>query len=302
VIARRWAQLDGGAGMMGGMSVAGREWIEQLPAELDGQRNLLHALLRECESQQNIRWLVIACSLGRGAADRLSDLDIGMGLADEQFDTAIVNVRRAVDGLGELVDSYHHQLPGLTMSHERIFAQYADRCQVDLVVIPASGTQSFGPVRDEVVLYDPDKRMSRVFEQAAVTPGQVREWAFGGWCALVDLGKYLRRGSRWEALQRLTEAQGQLWRLWAAACEVPNPQFGLTSLLDFAPPQLPAAMETTVSDLDPDRLLAAARQAARQLSAVSDHLRPDQRAALPLAMGRFVTGDLDALASSPDPY
>ena len=83
---------------------------------------------------------------------------------------------------------------------------------------------------------------------------------------------------------------------------MPNPQFGLTSLLDFAPRQLPAAMETTVSDLDPGRLLAAARQAVRQLSAVSDHLRPDQRAALPLAMGRFVTGDLDALADLRDPY
>jgi hypothetical protein len=287
--------------MMGDMSADGRDWIEQLPAELEGQRKLLHALLRECESQRDIRWLVIACSLGRGAADRLSDLDMGMGVADEQFDAAIVGIRRAVDGLGELVDSYHHQLPGLTMSHERIFAQYADRCQVDLVVMPATAAESVGPIRDEVVLYDPDQRMVRVFEQAAVTPQQVREWAFGGWCALVDMGKYLRRGSRWEALQRLTEAQGQLWRLWAAVREVPNPQFGLTSLLDFAPAQLPAAMEATVSDLDHGRLLAAARQAARQLSAVSEHLRPDQRAALPLAMGRFVTSDLDALASSPDP-
>ena len=283
------------------MSADGHEWIERLPAELEGQRTLLRGLLRECESQQNIRWLVIACSLGRGAADRLSDLDMGLGVADEQFDAAILDVRRAVDGLGDLVDSYHHQLPGLTMSHERIFAQYADRGQVDLVVLPASAAESVGPVRDEVVLYDPDQRMTRVFEQAAVTPEQVREWAFGGWCALVDLGKYLRRGSRWEALQRLTEAQSQLWRLWAAACEVPNPQFGLTSLLDFAPGQLPRTMEATVSDLDPGRLLAAARQAARQLTAVSEHLRPGQRAALPLDMGRFVTGDLDALAGSPDP-
>ena len=283
------------------MSVDGHEWIEQLPADLDGQRKLLRGLLRACESQQNIRWLVIACSLGRGAADRLSDLDLGMGVADGQLDAALPDVRRAVDGLGDLVDSYHHQLPGLTMSHERIFAQYADRCQVDLVVLPASAPESVGPIRDEVVLYDPDKRMARVFEQPGVTPEQVREWAFGGWCALVDMGKYLRRGSRWEALQRLTEAQGQLWRLWAAACEVPNPQYGLTSLLDFAPGRIPAGMESTVSDLDHGRLLAAAQHAARQLGAISEHLRPDQRAALPLAMGRFVTGDLVALADSPDP-
>jgi hypothetical protein len=281
------------------MSIDGSEWIEQLPAELAGQRALLRGLLRECESNESVRWLVIACSVGRGAADRLSDLDMGMGVADEQFDAAIADVRRVVDGLGELVESYHHQLPGLTMTHERIFAQYADRCQVDLVVIPAS--QSIGPIRDEVALYDLDKRMTGAFEQAAVTPEQVREWAFGGWCALADMGKYLRRGSRWEALQRLTEAQGQIWRLWAAVHQVPNPQFGLTSLLDFAPGQIAPAMEATVSDLDPARLLAAGQQAVRQLSEAGRHLRPDQRTALPLAMGRFVTADLEALASSREP-
>jgi hypothetical protein len=288
--------------MMGGMSADGRAWVEQLPAELEGQRALLRGLLPECESNDSVRWLVIACSLGRGAADRLSDLDMGMGVADEHFDEAILDVRRTVDGLGELVDSYHHQLPGLTMSHERIFAQYADRCQVDLVVLPASAYESVGPIRDEVVLYDPDNRLARTFEQAAVTPEQVREWAFGGWCALADLGKYLRRGSPWEALQRLTEAQGQLWRLWAAVRGVPNPQFGLTSLLDFAPGQIPAEMESTVSDLSPGRLLAAARHSARLLTEVGEHLPPGQRAALPLAMGRYVTSDLHDLATSPDAY
>ncbi|HUZ51288.1 MAG TPA: hypothetical protein VMU94_02010 [Streptosporangiaceae bacterium] len=282
------------------MSVSGREWIERLPAELDVQRVLLRGLLRECESQESIRWLVIACSLGRGAADRLSDLDLGMGVADEQFDAAILDIRRAVDRLGDLVDSYHHELPGLTMTHERIFAQYADRGQVDLVVIPAS--QSVGPIRDEVVLYDPDLRIAGAFEQGAVTAGQVREWAFGGWCALADMGKYLRRGSRWEALQRLTEAQGQLWRLWAAVYEVPNPQFGLTSLLDFAPGQIPPAMETTVSDLDHARLLAAGQSLARQLTEASELLQPDFPAALPLAMGRYVTDDLEALVASREPY
>ena len=61
---------------------------------------------------------------------------------------------QVIDGLGDLVDSYHHQLPGRAMRHERIFAQYADRCQIDLVAIPAS--QTIGAVRDEVVLYGED--------------------------------------------------------------------------------------------------------------------------------------------------
>jgi hypothetical protein len=195
------------------MTATGHDWVEELPAELAGQRAILRRLLAACESDQAIRSLVIACSVGRGAGDRLSDLDMGIGVSDDDFESALSNVRRAVDDLGDLVDSYCHQLPGLTIRHERIFAQYADRCQVDLVVFPAS--EVVGPVRDQVVLYDPDRDVTSSPQEQAVTPQQVREWAFGGWCALADLGKYLRRGSPWEALQRLNEARDQLWRLWA---------------------------------------------------------------------------------------
>src|SRR5579859_1764833 len=272
------------------MSGQGRAWIDSLPDELDGQRALLRGLLLACESDDRIRWLVVACSVGRGAADRFSDLDLGIGVADDEFGAALADVRGAVDRLGPLVESYHHRLPELTTEHERIFAQYADRCQVDLVVFPA--TQNIGAIADEVVLYDPDDRIDASFERQLVTAEQAREWAFGGWCALADLGKYLRRGSWWEALQRLHDARAQLWRLWAAVLDVPNPQYGLTSILDFAPRRLPADTEATVSDLDPGRLLAAARSLAAQLTQAGSRLGPDLRAALPAAMGAFVTADL----------
>jgi hypothetical protein len=278
---------------MSAMAGQGSAWIDRMPEELGGQRTLLRGLLRACESDARIRWLAVACSVGRGAADRFSDLDMGMGIADDLFDGALADVRGVVDGLGDLVESYHHKLPRLTIPHQRIFAQYADRCQVDLVVIPA--TQALGQIADEVVLYDADDQIVVSFEPRAVTAGQAREWAFGGWCALIDLGKYLRRGSRWEALQRLHEAQGQLWRLRAAGLGVPNPQYGLTSILDFAPQSFPEQMESTVADLDPGRLLAAARNLAAQLTEVGSRLGPDLRAALPTEMGRFVTTDLAAL-------
>jgi hypothetical protein len=275
------------------MTADGHEWIEQLPAELAGQRAILRRLLRACESTASFRWLVVACSVGRGAADHLSDLDLGMGLADDQFDTAMGAAHDAVDGLGDLVDSYHHKLPGLAMPHERIFAQYADRCQVDLVVFPASA--SVGPIRDQVVLYDPDEAFNSSFGQDPVTREQAREWAFGGWCALADFGKYLRRGSAWEALQRLNDARGQVWQLWAAGYAIPNPQYGLTSILDFAPERIPPGMAATVSDLDPGRLLAAARSLARLLAEAGEHLPRDHRTALPARMAAFVTADLAAI-------
>jgi hypothetical protein len=35
-----------------------------------------------CEHDPDARWLVVGCSLARGNADRLSDLDVAMGVTD----------------------------------------------------------------------------------------------------------------------------------------------------------------------------------------------------------------------------
>src|SRR5579863_1264030 len=176
----------------------GREWISELPAELDGQKAIMLKLLDWCEADERAKYLVVACSVGRGVADRLSDLDMGMGLEAPDFDAALADAHQVIDQAGdELVDSYSHKIPGLAMPHERIFAQYANRCQIDMVVIPASET--YPGVKDEVILYDPEGIRAAKWQSAPVTPRQVREWAFNGWNCLADVGKYLRRGSAWEA-------------------------------------------------------------------------------------------------------
>jgi hypothetical protein len=276
----------------------GARWIEELPAGLTAQRGLLRGLRAFCQGDPDLRWLVVGCSLARGAGDWLSDIDAAVGVdagADEErFPDAFLRVRSAVDGLGGLVESYHHKLPGLTMTHERIFAQYADRSQLDLVVYPSAVFA--GSIPNAVVLYDPGRLLTVPDAGASVcaSPEQVREWAFQGWCALADLGKYVRRGSAWEALERLHEARAQLWRLWAAVRGVPQPQYGLTSVLDYSASCLPSGLEQTVSDLDLGRLLAAGLRVAELLGQAGDQLGEEQRGALPSAMGRFVTEDLRA--------
>lgn len=55
------------------MPTRGLDWIGGLPPELAGQRALLRGLLALCDADHRIRWLVIGCSLARGAGDRLSD-------------------------------------------------------------------------------------------------------------------------------------------------------------------------------------------------------------------------------------
>jgi hypothetical protein len=275
------------------MSCDGRDWISRLPAELDGQRAILLGLLDWSQHDERVRWLVVACSVGRGNADKLSDLDLGMAVTSEDLDAVVADVHQTVDGLADLVDSYQHKIDGLATPHWRIFAQYTNRCQVDLVVIPA--TEAFGAVKDEVVLYDPDGLRTATFEPMTVTPPQVRDWAFNGWACLADVGKYLRRGSAWEALERLHQARAEYWRLLATANDVPNPQYGITSLLDFAPNKVPTQAADTVSDLDLAGLADAAQRLAKQLTEAGDLLKPDLRATLPTAMASYITTDLAGL-------
>jgi hypothetical protein len=277
------------------MVIGGKAWIEQLPDEMAGQRMLLRGLLRLCEEEEIIRWLVIGCSLARGAGDYLSDLDLAMGVRDDEFEAVVPEISTAVEGLGDLVDSYQHKLPSVVAVHVRIFAQYAGRCQVDLMVFPASASAE--PFAGVVALYDPDAAIVTRAYREPPAPAQVREWAFHGWCALADVGKYLRRGSVWEALIQLNAARDQLWRLQAVAGGVPDPQFGLTSILDFAPETILPGMAGTVADLDPARLVSAARHLANLLSQAGQQLPVEHRAALPDAMTRYVISDLQQMTS-----
>ncbi|HXS66530.1 MAG TPA: hypothetical protein VN767_27055 [Streptosporangiaceae bacterium] len=278
--------------MVPGGHETGREWIEALPAELDGQKAIMRGLLDWCEGDERAKYLVVACSVGRGAADRLSDLDMGLGLESPDFDAALADAHQVIDSVGgELVESYHHKIPGLAMPHERIFAQYANRCQVDMVVIPAP--VKYPGVKDEVVLYDPESIRAAKWVPTEVTSTQVREWAFNGWACLADVGKYLRRGSAWEALERLHQARAEYWRLLATVHDVPNPQYGVTSLLDFAPEQVPASLAATASDVYLTHLLRAARNLAAELAGVGTQLPPEFRAVLPNAMAAFITADLE---------
>ena len=57
-------------------------------------------------------------------------------------------------------------------------------------------------------------------------------WAGWAWMRLYDVDKYLRRGSHWEALLKLEEARALLLRHHAATTDVPDPEFGITSLVD----------------------------------------------------------------------
>jgi len=234
-------------------------WLDDLRGRLPRHAELIDALVAICAADDRIEVLELQCSIARGAGDELSDLDLGLAVRDQDWEAVAAELPDRLRSISGTVDLLDHTMPEWgTRAHRRIFVQYADGRQVDLVVQPASNLA--GRVPGAVVLYDPAGRLATERRPASIaaTADDLRAWEMLGWELLANVAKYLARGSAWEALERLNDARGMALRLWAAAEGVPYPLFGLTSLLDAEPQRLPDGLESTVSGLEPDALRRAA--------------------------------------------
>ena len=296
----------------------GRAWLAALPDELAAQRRVMAGLVDLCEGWPLARSFIVGCSLGRGAADALSDIDAALGVDAPPgaegaaiVDSVAATVVAALPDLGTVVDVLRHRTGPADQHVQRIFAQFADGTQLDLAVVAEAGIEDrvrAGGAPDFVALYwagwQQDAQQPAGQEPGAayaVTGEQVREWAFHGWCALIDADKYLRRGSLWEAHGRLHEARHNIWALWAAAHGAMYPWHGLSQVLDHDPGNLPPGIDATVAGLDAAELHRAARAAAEVLTTASEAAseaaarRQGQRqgqghpADLPTAMAAYVT-------------
>jgi len=298
--------------------LAGRAWLATLPGELAAQRHVMAGLIALCEATPLVTSLSVGCSLGRGAADALSDIDAALGIDAERGDVGAGQVQAvearvvaALPGIGTLVDVLRHRVGPADRLIRRIFAQFADGTQLDLAVVAEAEVRRGDAAPDFVPLYQavgapdagvqaggalgggaPAGRRPASDEPGpayAVTGEQVREWAFLGWCALIDADKYLRRGSLWEAHNRLHEARHHIWVLWAAATGALYPWHGLSQVLDHDPRNLPPGIESTVTGLDPAGLRRAARASAALLTQVSASAAQRHPADLPSAMAGYVS-------------
>jgi hypothetical protein len=300
----------------GAGALTGRAWLGSLPAELAAQRRVMAGLVDRCEAWPLVRSFLVGCSLGRGAADSLSDIDAALGVDAERGQagadrvaTAEAMVAAALPDLGPLIDVLRHRTGTTDQSARRIFAQFADGTQLDLAVVAQADIEirlRAGGAPDFISLYQastppdskapdcqvPDSGAQLGGEPAAayaVTGDQVREWAFLGWCALIDADKYLRRGSLWEAHNRLNQARHQIWALWAAAHGALYPWHGLSQVLDHDPDNLPPGVESTVASLNAGDLYRAARASTEVLAVVSAAAARRHPADLPTAMAAYVT-------------
>lgn len=258
--------------------------------DLPRHAEVIDALRREVETSGAWRWLELSCSLASGRGDDLSDVDVGIG-----HDLAVDELRPSglllIEALGTPLDVLVHRQDSWPPGILRFAVEYASSVQLDLVIMPAGHRP--GLPEGSIAVVDKDSRLSEAWTPpvATVEGEQAREWAMLGWWALSNTAKYVRRQSLFEAVESLSESRTQALRLFAAGRRVPYPSFGLTTLLNFEPFELPAQLEDTYSlPTDPGRIIAAAW-------AMADLLRSTSSAAGE-ALGQDLSTPWQAVAES----
>lgn len=233
------------------------EWIEALPDSLAQHAAVLRRMLPLIQADQRIRAFEIKGSLARGNADEYSDIDARAWIGDSEYDDVLADLPALVRAVSETIDILF-ETPGSSY----LFVQYADGVQLELRAFRASERDA--RVAGTVVLLDRDALLDDVPESGQ--PWDADLWTGWAWMRLYDVDKLLRRGSLWEALNRLEEARARLLRHHAATLGVPEPELGITSIVD-AGAELPARLEETVASLDAEDLRRAALACAEVLCA-----------------------------------
>lgn len=273
-----------------------RAWLSRLAPELKRQQEAITALLDLCEASAAVSSLSVGCSIGRGAADALSDVDAAIGVRASRGPGGAADLRVVEElvigllpGLGAVVDILRPESAGGDSGIRRLFVQFTDRLQLDLAVLVEDGVRRGEAAPDFVTVYwsgDPPTG-TQGMPAREVSAEQVREWSFLGWRALLDADKYLRRGSLWEAHLRLHEARERIWMLWAAAHHAAYPWHGLSQVLDHDARLLPAGVEATVAGLEPTALRGAVVASLDVLDRCSGAAAQAQHAQPLSAMARY---------------
>ncbi len=294
----------------GSHATTGLRWLSTMPNELVAQQALLFELLKICQDTPSVTSLSVGCSLGRGAADALSDVDVAMGVEAARGDAGADEVMRVEGAVlseqairADLVEVLRDSVGPPGSFVRRAFAQMRNGVQLDLAIMAEVEVRRGGAAPDFVTLYrrstsdqilaaEPESEAPTFRDAYSVLPDEIYAWAFLAWINLMDVDKYLRRGSTWEAHHRLHEARDKVWSLWAAAQGTSYPWHGLSQVLDREPPSLPPGIEETVALLDLADLHRAALATAQILTAVSEQAAQRWNTRIPMQLADYVTSRL----------
>jgi hypothetical protein len=245
--------------------------LASLRSRLPRHASLLDSMSDVVTRDDRWRFLEIGCSLGAGGGDELSDIDAGLGYDGISASDLATAARAFAVEIGVPVDFVVHRMDGWPDDVCRVAAEYADGLQLDLVLMPADGRPGL-PDRS-ISIVDKDQRLAVAITPPVRLPPSIevaREWVVLGWWAIATADKYVRRNSLFEAVHAIDEARTHALRLWAAGRGVPYAVFGVTSLLDFPPFELPHELIATYAvPGDVDMVAAANRATANLLAAAS---------------------------------
>lgn len=245
-------------------------WITWLRDNLPRHAAVVSALAEAVRERVIWRSLIVGCSLGSERGDEWSDIDAGLAyrtpLGPRELEAA--GLELASRG-GTVVDVLIHRLDGMDDTCRRFAVEFTNGIQLDLAVVPAPLVRSRS--RD-IPVVDKDRDLEHVVEapaelQQARSIGPLREWVMLGWWAVSDAAKYLQRESLFEAAARIESIRDHALRVHAFAMGIPDPEHGLTSLLDYPPYELPAGLADTYCRPDNRAAVVKAAHAAAVLLA-----------------------------------
>ena len=195
-------------------------WLDELEPAMAGHATILRRLVAKARKDPRLRALQVQGSIGRGTADTLSDLDVGLVVAEDQWAVVAAEMPRLVGGLGDVVDEHYHFLPSNQAPEVfKAWAHFRDGIQLDLLLIPTSRILGSGP--DGRTLLDRDGILVRTdHPMRRSDAAAVADWAFLVWQNLTEVAKYAERGRPAGAAEWLNSARQATISCWAAAHEL----------------------------------------------------------------------------------
>lgn len=226
---------------------AGAQWLVELTQHLPRHGRLIAALRDAVAADERLRWFDVSCSLGAGLGDQFSDVDCGVGYAEPRSDEDLEALgTQLVSNVGAVTDVLAHVMERFPPGTIRFAVEYDDEVQLDLVLMPSAVMSG---LRDrEVAIVDKDGALAGTATSPVYGPpdeDRAREWVLTAWWWVSDVAKYLARDSRFEAADRIALVRQHALKLFAVSLDVPYPEFGLTSLLDYEPFRLPDGLAET---------------------------------------------------------
>ena len=86
-------------------------WLAALRVRLPRHAALVDALLAICRDDPRIRVLQLQASIARGGGDEMSDLDLGIGVRDADWETVADALPARLGEIADVVDQVSHSIP-----------------------------------------------------------------------------------------------------------------------------------------------------------------------------------------------